>query len=355
MLSNIFNRLLTSVRPIHNYQQHFRRLLSTIESPDVTPNLSNTRETGIVKRFSKEKGYGFISKNSDGTDCFIHFKNINTTGFKTLEQGQEVEFTVVQGEKGIEARDVSIINTGTSRMPFIAGSSNNNPTSSRFGFDRTSRNQSSSSFFDFGGTKSSELHSEQQSKEKIFNFNTGLTSSTKDSFFSSRRTGLDNNQTREMGSVKRWTGDRGFGFIRRANGGPDLFCHVRSLKDGIRTLTEGQTVEYTIHTTNKGEEARDVTILNEEGIEAHEEEEEQQQQQQTPSTGQRQTGTVKRWMPEKGYGFLQRDSGASDIFVHVRELSNGVMSLEEGQQVEFDLVKNDKGDMAHNVTIRSET
>jgi hypothetical protein len=72
MLSNIFARLLTSVRPISNYQQHFIRLLSTAETI-ATPDNSSNRETGIVKRFSKEKGYGFISKNSDGSDYFVQY------------------------------------------------------------------------------------------------------------------------------------------------------------------------------------------------------------------------------------------------------------------------------------------
>jgi hypothetical protein len=72
MLSNVFVRLLTSVRPIKNYQQHFLRLLSTTE-PMSTENISNNRETGIVKRFSKEKGYGFITKTSDGTDFFVQY------------------------------------------------------------------------------------------------------------------------------------------------------------------------------------------------------------------------------------------------------------------------------------------
>jgi hypothetical protein len=66
----MFLRLLTSVRPIHNCQQHFLRLLSTTDS------ISSNRETGIVKRFFKEKGYGFISKNSDGTDCFVQYVKI---------------------------------------------------------------------------------------------------------------------------------------------------------------------------------------------------------------------------------------------------------------------------------------
>ena len=70
MLSNICVRLRTSIRPMHAYQQHFLRLLSTTDS--VAQEKSATeRETGIVKRFSKEKGYGFISKNSDGSDCFV--------------------------------------------------------------------------------------------------------------------------------------------------------------------------------------------------------------------------------------------------------------------------------------------
>ena len=59
-----------------------------------------------------------------------------------------------------------------------------------------------------------------------------------DNSFSPRRPRLNNDQRRETGSVKRWTEERGFGFIRRANGGQDLFCHVRSLQDGMRTLEE---------------------------------------------------------------------------------------------------------------------
>ena len=75
MLSNIFIRLIRSVRPMQNYQQHFIRLLNTNESISKEQTSTN-RETGFVKRFSKEKGYGFISKNSDGTDCFVQYVEI---------------------------------------------------------------------------------------------------------------------------------------------------------------------------------------------------------------------------------------------------------------------------------------
>jgi CspA family cold shock protein len=60
---------------------------------------------GKVKWFSDKKGYGFISKD-DGADVFVHHTAIQGSGFKTLAEGQDVEFEVVQGEKGLQARNV---------------------------------------------------------------------------------------------------------------------------------------------------------------------------------------------------------------------------------------------------------
>jgi CspA family cold shock protein len=64
------------------------------------------RERGVVAWFNDAKGYGFI-KRSDGTDVFVHFSAIAGNGFKTLKEGQEVEFTVVKGKKGLQADEVS--------------------------------------------------------------------------------------------------------------------------------------------------------------------------------------------------------------------------------------------------------
>ncbi|CAF2565882.1 unnamed protein product [Rotaria sp. Silwood2] len=354
MLSNIFVRLLTSVRPVHNYQQHFVRLLSTAETITNETSSSSNREKGVVKRFSKEKGFGFISKTSDGTDYFVHFKNINATGFKQLEQGQEVEFIATQGEKGLEAKDVSIISSGTGRKSVFERSFNNDFPRSKTNFDTFSRNKSSSSspLFNFGGTESSKLKSREQestSTEQPFKFSENLTSSTKDNFFSSKKSQITYEQNRELGSVKRWTPERGFGFIRRTNSNKDLFCHARSLKDGVQSLEPGQTVEFSIHQTDKGDEARDVVIVKDEFLEN-----EQQDTISTANLGERQTGIVKKWLTGRGYGFVQRDSGGSDVFVHVQNLSNGIQSLEEGQTVEFNVTKNEKGEVAQNVTILNE-
>ena len=61
--------------------------------------------TGKVKRFNAEKGYGFIQRE-DGKDLFVHFSAIQADGFRTLEEGQAVEFDVVQGDRGEQAANV---------------------------------------------------------------------------------------------------------------------------------------------------------------------------------------------------------------------------------------------------------
>jgi CspA family cold shock protein len=64
-----------------------------------------SRETGRVKWFNNAKGYGFIER-SQGGDVFVHHTAIQAEGYRTLEEGQSVEFTVVQGPKGLQAQEV---------------------------------------------------------------------------------------------------------------------------------------------------------------------------------------------------------------------------------------------------------
>ena len=63
-------------------------------------------ETGTVKWFNETKGYGFIAQE-DGPDVFVHFSAIQGDGFKTLTDGQKVEFTVTDGQKGPQAENVN--------------------------------------------------------------------------------------------------------------------------------------------------------------------------------------------------------------------------------------------------------
>lgn len=66
------------------------------------------RETGTVKWFNNTKGFGFI-KRDHGDDVFVHFKAIRGTGYRSLEEGQRVEFLVAQGQKGLQAEEVSVV------------------------------------------------------------------------------------------------------------------------------------------------------------------------------------------------------------------------------------------------------
>jgi cold shock protein len=64
--------------------------------------------TGTVKFFNADKGFGFISRE-EGDDVFVHFSNIQGAGYKTLTEGQRVEFDVAPGRKGEEAQNVRVV------------------------------------------------------------------------------------------------------------------------------------------------------------------------------------------------------------------------------------------------------
>ena len=63
-------------------------------------------ETGVVKWFNNDKGFGFITPEDGSKDCFVHHTAIQGSGFKSLAEGEQVEFDVVQGQKGPAAENV---------------------------------------------------------------------------------------------------------------------------------------------------------------------------------------------------------------------------------------------------------
>jgi CspA family cold shock protein len=65
--------------------------------------------TGTVKWFSSEKGYGFISQDAGGDDVFVHFNAIAGDGYKSLDEGEKVQYDVEQGPKGAQARNVTAV------------------------------------------------------------------------------------------------------------------------------------------------------------------------------------------------------------------------------------------------------
>jgi CspA family cold shock protein len=64
---------------------------------------------GTVKWFNAEKGYGFIAVDGGNQDVFVHYSAIDSTGFRTLEENQKVEFEITQGQKGPQAEHVRVV------------------------------------------------------------------------------------------------------------------------------------------------------------------------------------------------------------------------------------------------------
>ena len=67
------------------------------------------RVTGTVKWFNNTKGFGFIERDGGGDDVFVHFRQISGDGYRSLEDGQKVEFTITQGQKGLQAEEVCVV------------------------------------------------------------------------------------------------------------------------------------------------------------------------------------------------------------------------------------------------------
>jgi cold shock protein len=70
--------------------------------------IMSDRKTGVVKWFNAKKGFGFIAQDG-GEDIFVHYRNIRGDGYRALQEGDKVEFTLINGPKGLQADDVAVI------------------------------------------------------------------------------------------------------------------------------------------------------------------------------------------------------------------------------------------------------
>ncbi len=72
---------------------------------------------GTVKWFNEKKGFGFIVPEGEDTDVFVHYSEIRTEGFKTLAEGDKVEFEITEGDKGVRAKGVVLVEASSTAAP----------------------------------------------------------------------------------------------------------------------------------------------------------------------------------------------------------------------------------------------
>jgi CspA family cold shock protein len=141
------------------------------------------------------------------------------------------------------------------------------------------------------------------------------------------------------GTVKFFNSNKGFGFIQQDEGGEDVFVHISAVeRAGLEGLAEGQQLEFTLVDRGGKVSASDLQVVGD-VIPVQKRETNQRQ-----LTGEKATGTVKFFNSMKGFGFITRDDGQPDAFVHISAVErSGLSGLNEGDRVEFDIEVDRRG------------
>jgi cold shock protein len=143
-----------------------------------------------------------------------------------------------------------------------------------------------------------------------------------------------------QGKVKFFNAQKGFGFIQRDEGGEDVFVHISQVeRAGLEGLAEGQELQFNLVDRGGKVSAADLQVVGD-VIKV----EQKSAGPQRELTGEKATGTVKFFNSMKGFGFITRDDGKEDAFVHISAVErSGLQGINEGDRFEFDLEVDRRG------------
>ncbi|WP_439331089.1 cold-shock protein [Modestobacter excelsi] len=262
---------------------------------------------GTVKWFNAEKGFGFIEPDDGGQDVFAHFSAIaDDGGYRSLDEGQRVEYTASPGDRGPQADSIQPLGGGGGRAP----------------------------------AREERGHRDDPRQVRA------------------PRAGRGGGGSGSEGTVRWFNAEKGFGFIEPDDGGDDVFVHFSAIADdgGYRSLDEGQRVEFTASPGQRGLQADSVQPLGGGGRSPARDDRRQSAPRdrgndRAPRGGGGSQGTVRFFNAEKGFGFIEPDEGGDDVFVHFSAIvdDGGYRSLDEGQRVEYSASPGQRGLQADSV------
>ncbi len=254
---------------------------------------------GSVSWFNAEKGFGFLAPDSGEPDVFVHASTLQNAD--ALDEGQRVEFEIDQGDRGAKALNVRVVE-------------NDRPARSAPRRDDNSRAPAA--------------------RERSAPASRG------------RAGGM-----RVQGTLSRYDGDRGFGFVTP----DDVFLHVSALSgDGSSGVPEeGMRVEFELRQGDRGLLAADVRVLDAGRTSAGRERDAgpRAARRSAATTGDQLSGTVSMFHAEKGFGFISPNDGSDDVFVHFSAIVDDAEPriLVAGERVAFDVVDGARGSQASDV------